>query len=72
MTAKPAIAGLAECLESLVGICCLDSSLPMDIGTNIACLYRDANVLSLREGTTDVKADDVIRILKGAVEQRYL
>ena len=65
LTAKSAIAGLAECMESLVGVGYLDSSSPLDIGTNIARLYRDANVLSIWEGTTDVMADDVIRVLKG-------
>lgn len=65
LTAKAAIAGLAECIESLGGVGYLDSSSPLDIGTNIARLYRDANVLSIWEGTTDVMADDTIRVLKG-------
>ena len=65
LTAKAAIAGLAECMESLGGVGYLDSSSPLDIGTNIARLYRDANVLSIWEGTTDVMADDTIRVLKG-------
>ena len=65
LTAKSAIAGLAECMESLGGVGYLDSSSPLDIGTNIARLYRDANVLSIWEGTTDVMADDTIRVLKG-------
>lgn len=65
LTAKAAIVGLAECMESLGGVGYLDSSSPLDIGTNIARLYRDANVLSIWEGTTDVMADDMIRVLKG-------
>ena len=65
LTAKAAIAGLAECMESLGGAGYLDSSSPLDIGTNIARLYRDANVLSIWEGTTDVMAHDTIRVLKG-------
>ena len=65
LTAKAAIAGLAECMESLGGVGYLDSPSPLDIGTNIARLYRDANVLSIWEGTTDVMADDTIRVLKG-------
>ncbi|KAL2048528.1 hypothetical protein N7G274_000440 [Stereocaulon virgatum] len=65
LTAKSAIAGLAECMESLGGVGYLDSSSPVDIGTNIARLYRDANALSIWEGTTDVMADDTIRVLKG-------
>ncbi|KAL6715631.1 hypothetical protein ACLMJK_006592 [Lecanora helva] len=65
LTAKTAIAGLAECMESLGGVGYLDSSSPVDIETNIARLYRDANVLSIWEGTTDVMSDDAIRVLKG-------
>lgn len=65
LTAKSAIAGLAECMESLGGVGYLDSSSPLDISTNIARLYRDANVLSIWEGTTDVMADDTIRVLQG-------
>lgn len=66
LTAKAAIAGLAECMESLGGVGYLDSSSPSDIGTNVARLYRDANVLSIWEGTTDVMADDTIRVLKSS------
>jgi hypothetical protein len=65
LTAKSAIAGLAGCMESLGGVGYIDSSSPLDIGANIARLYRDANVLSIWEGTTDVMADDTIRVLKG-------
>ncbi|MCJ1450602.1 hypothetical protein MMC28_000935 [Mycoblastus sanguinarius] len=72
MTTKSAIAGLAECMESLGGVGYLDSCSPLDIGTNIARLYRDANVLSIWEGTTDVMADDTIRVLKGKGSKEVL
>lgn len=72
VTAKAAIAGLAECMESLGGVGYLDSSSPLDIGTNIARLYRDANVLSIWEGTTDVMADDMMRVLKGSTGKEVL
>ena len=72
LTAKAAIAGLAECMESLGGVGYLDSSSPLDIETNIARLYRDANVLSIWEGTTDVMADDMIRVLKGTKGREVL
>ena len=65
LTAKSAIAGLAGCMESLGGVGYLDSLSPSDIETNIARLYRDVNVLSIWEGTTDVMADDTIRVLEG-------
>ena len=32
---------------------------------NIARLFRDANVLSIWEGTTDIMASDMLRVLKG-------
>ena len=65
MTAKAAIAGLAECIKSLCSVGYLDSSSPLDIETKIARLYGDADVLSIWEGTTDVMAKDMIRALKG-------
>lgn len=52
-------------MESLGGIGYLDSASPLDIATNVARLYRDANVLSIWEGTTDVMAGDTVRVLKG-------
>lgn len=51
ITAKKAIAGLAECMESLGGVGYLENE---DMQFNIARLYRDANVLSIWEGTTDM------------------
>ncbi|KEQ76388.1 acyl-CoA dehydrogenase/oxidase C-terminal, partial [Aureobasidium namibiae CBS 147.97] len=62
--AKVSIAGLAECMESLGGLGYLENE---DAALNIARLFRDANVLSIWEGTTNIMADDVIRIVKGSV-----
>lgn len=60
---KTAIAGLQECMESMGGIGYLEND---DMQFNIARLYRDANVLPIWEGTTDMMADDsVIRVLYG-------
>jgi alkylation response protein AidB-like acyl-CoA dehydrogenase len=60
LTAKAAIAGLAECMESLGGVGYMENAEPF----NIARLFRDANVLSIWEGTTDVLATDVVRVAK--------
>lgn len=65
LSAKAAIAGLTECMESLGGVGYLDSSSPLDVETNVARLLRDANVLSIWEGTTDVMGNDTLRVLKG-------
>ena len=65
LTARAAIAGLAECMESLGGVGYLDSASPLGIGTNVARLYRDSSVLSIWEGTTNVMAEDTVRVLKG-------
>lgn len=62
ITARATIAGLAECMESLGGVGYLEND---NVELNIARLYRDANVLSIWEGTTNVMADDVVRVLKG-------
>ena len=58
---KAAIKGLQECMESLGGIGYLEDEQEF----NIARLFRDANVLSIWEGTTDVMASDVVRVMKG-------
>lgn len=60
-TARATIAGLAECMESLGGVGYLEND---NVELNIARLYRDANVLSIWEGTTNVMADDVVRVVK--------
>ncbi|KAF2493883.1 acyl-CoA dehydrogenase/oxidase C-terminal [Lophium mytilinum] len=62
LTARAAIAGLAECMESLGGVGYLENE---DVGLNVARLFRDANVLSIWEGTTNVMAEDCVRVLKG-------
>ncbi len=60
---KTAIAGLQECMECMGGVGYLEND---DMQFNIARLYRDANVLPIWEGTTDMMADDsVIRVLYG-------
>jgi alkylation response protein AidB-like acyl-CoA dehydrogenase len=58
---KMAIKGLQECMESLGGIGYLEDEQEF----NVARLFRDANVLSIWEGTTDVMASDVVRVMKG-------
>ena len=63
LTAKLSITGLQECMECLGGLGYLEHEGNQDI--NIARLLRDANVLSIWEGTTDVLASDVVRVLKG-------
>ena len=62
ITAKKAITGLAECMESMGGVGYLENE---DMQFNIARLYRDANVLSIWEGTTDMMAHDVLRVVYG-------
>lgn len=64
LTAKASIAGLQECMESLGGVGYLENN-ESDSSLNIARLYRDSNVLSIWEGTTDIMADDLVRVLKG-------
>lgn len=63
LTAKASIAGLAECMESLGGVGYLENDDP---ALNIARIFRDANVLSIWEGTSNIIVDDVLRILKGS------
>ncbi|KAF2840891.1 hypothetical protein M501DRAFT_1001953 [Patellaria atrata CBS 101060] len=66
-TALISISGLQACMESLGGIGYLEN---LDAELNIARLYRDANVLSIWEGTTNVLADDLIRVLKGRAGEK--
>ena len=63
VTALASIASLSALLESLGGVGYVDD--PADPETNIARLLRDAQVLSIWEGTTDVMAADMVRVLKG-------
>lgn len=58
---KQAIYGLQECMESLGGVGYIEDEQEF----NVARLFRDACVLSIWEGTTDVMASDVIRVVKG-------
>ena len=62
LTAKAAIAGLAECMECMGGVGYLENE---DMQYNIARLFRDANVCSIWEGTTDMMAHDVLRVVYG-------
>lgn len=61
-TALASINGLRECMESLGGVGYLENE---DTIMNVARLFRDSNVLSIWEGTTDLMADDVTRVVKG-------
>ena len=49
--AKTGISGLQECMECLGGVGYLEND---DMQFNIARLYRDANIVPIWEGTTDV------------------
>ncbi|KAK5722535.1 hypothetical protein LTR15_005766 [Elasticomyces elasticus] len=69
VTAKTAIAGLAECMECLGGVGYLEND---DQIFNIARLYRDANVLPIWEGTTDMMAHDVLRVVYGKTKVQVL
>ncbi|RSM10897.1 hypothetical protein CDV31_007025 [Fusarium ambrosium] len=60
-TAKDAIWALQNCMESLGGIGYLEND---EMEVNVARLFRDANVLSIWEGTTDVLATDTVKMLK--------
>lgn len=57
-TARQAIAGLSEIVEGFGGAGYIESS-------GIPVLLRDAQVLSIWEGTTNVLALDVLRVLRG-------
>ena len=58
---KQGIYGLQECTESIGGVGYLEDEQEY----NIARLYRDNSVNSIWEGTTDVIASDVVRVMKG-------
>lgn len=63
LTARAASTGLAESMEALGGVGYLENADPG--GCNVAGLFRDASVLSIWEGTTNVMAGDLVRALKG-------
>jgi alkylation response protein AidB-like acyl-CoA dehydrogenase len=58
---KMAIHGLQECMEALGGVGYLEDEQQY----NIARLFRDCNVNAIWEGTTDVMAWDIVRVVKG-------
>ena len=60
---KRSIHALQECMEALGGVGYLDNTENEAI--NISRLYRDCCVLSIWEGTTDVLATDMLRVIKG-------
>jgi alkylation response protein AidB-like acyl-CoA dehydrogenase len=61
-SAKSCIAGLQECVEGLGGVGFCENE---EADLNVARLYRDANVLSIWEGTTETLAWDLVKVLKG-------
>ena len=63
--ALAAISGLRWCMESLGGVGYLENDEPE---LNVARLFRDANVLAIWEGTTNVMAEDVVRVLGSGKE----
>ena len=69
LTAKSAIAGLAECMECMGGVGYLEND---DMQYNIARLYRDVNVCSIWEGTTDMMAHDVLRVVFGKTSKAVM
>ncbi|GBF60648.1 acyl-CoA dehydrogenase [Trichophyton mentagrophytes] len=62
-TALRAIKGVRASMENLGGIGYLENEDPI---LNIARIFRDTCVLSIWEGTTEVMADDVMRVVKGS------
>ena len=69
LSCKAAIAGLAECMESVGGVGYLENE---DMQFNIARLFRDANVCSIWEGTTDMMAHDVLRVIYGKTHDQVM
>lgn len=60
-TALRSIKGTRACMENLGGVGYLENEDP---ALNVARIFRDVCVLSIWEGTSDVMADDVIRVIK--------
>ena len=60
ITAKLSISVISEAVEALGGIGYLENEEPL----NVARLLRDAQVLSIWEGTTNVLVDDMVSSLK--------
>jgi len=61
-SARAAINGLAHCMEFLGGVGYLENE-QMDF--NIARVYRDASVLGIVDGTTNVLATDLVNVVTG-------
>ena len=61
-TALRSIKGVRACMENLGGVGYLEND---EQGLNVARIFRDTCVLSIWEGTTDIMADDLARVLKG-------
>ncbi|KAK2861113.1 hypothetical protein FQN49_004536, partial [Arthroderma sp. PD_2] len=61
-TALRAIKGVRASMENLGGIGYLENEDPI---LNVARIFRDTCVLSIWEGTTEVMADDLMRVVKG-------
>lgn len=61
ITAKASVAVLGECMESLGGVGYLENEEYG--GMNVQRLYRDVNVLSIWEGTSNVLAVEIVRAL---------
>ena len=62
-TALASIAGLRFCMESLGGVGFLENN--EDPLLNLARLFRDTCVTAIWEGTGEIMADDLVRIIKG-------
>lgn len=62
VTALKAIEGVRSRMEGMGGVGYIEN---VEVEINLAKLYRDTNVLSIWEGTTDVMGLDVVRVLKG-------
>lgn len=60
-TALRSINGVRACMENLGGVGYLENEDPV---FNVARIFRDVCVLSIWEGTTDIMADDLVRVMK--------
>jgi alkylation response protein AidB-like acyl-CoA dehydrogenase len=69
MSAAAAVDGLRACMESMGGVGYLENE---DVELNVAKIYRDTNVLTIWEGTTDVLGADTVRVLKGRGAEQVL
>ncbi|GMK54807.1 hypothetical protein CspeluHIS016_0113930 [Cutaneotrichosporon spelunceum] len=62
---KHCVIGLQECMEALGGVGYLENEETPQF--NLARLFRDANVMPIWEGTSDVLATDTVKVLRGRV-----